>query len=129
MTLLKEGDVIKLEGGHRVYARLPKHCIYKNTVGVFDQIAGTEVTIGEPKNGLDTNFFAGRYVVTKTARDGGGGGGCGNFFPNGHHVFCRHVTLPIEVDFYQTGCFTAMNPDILPVGRATNTWTIDPDPA
>jgi len=57
----------------------------------------------------------GDFVVIKTTFSGGG---CGyrlnDEYPNGHHVYCKKLIdnkydeNGIEVDFYQTGCFTAM---------------------
>jgi len=123
--LLREGDIIELRPGHRVYMRLPAHFIYANRVGVFDKLAKTEVTIGAPQGGMDTAWVAGRYVVTATAMKGGGTAhGPHDVYPDGHHVKAERMDEDDRtvVEFYQTGCFTAMIPDIEPVGRAKATW-------
>lgn len=59
---------------------------------------------------FDTNKFEGEYTVYYAGSDGGGSG-MGHFdtYPNGHHVFCeKNDDSGIEIDFYQTGSFTAM---------------------
>jgi hypothetical protein len=137
MKLLQEGDIIELMPGHTVYASLPMHFIYENEFGNFSETARTEVTIGEPKLGLDTSFIAGRYVVTSTSIRGGGTGmGPHDVYPDGHHVDCQLLMqqgfdlprramskkYPLRVAFYQTGCFTAMIPDIASIGRAKAEW-------
>ena len=51
--------------------------------------------------GGELAYLAGRYVVTKTAKDGGGPSYDGGY-PNGHHVYCRRLDDPsARVDFYQ----------------------------
>lgn len=113
--LLKVGDVIQLKLGHKIYADVPEHFVYSNKRGSF-KLTHTNITIGG-----ETSYFAGRYVVVKTKRDGGGTGhGPGDVYPDGHHVFCEAMDnpdLPI-VDFYQTGSFTAMIENIEPIGTA-----------
>ncbi len=128
MKLLKPGDIVELKRGHEVYVELPAHFCYSNREGTFDELARTEVTIGKPKGGMDTEWLAGRYVVTSVAEDGGGTGmGDRDVYPSGHHVHCeklqrsRHDSR-VKVDFYQTGCFTAMIKEIEPVGRAVARW-------
>lgn len=118
-TMLKEGDIIELKEGHDVYAEVPMHFLYINKRGVFDETAMGHIRIGG-----ELNYFAGRYVVYKTATDGGGlGHGAGDFYPNGHHVFCEKLDNPkLRVNFYQTGSFTAMIPYIDPVGVAVRSW-------
>ena len=70
---------------------------------------------------FDTSIFAGEYCVYQTCSDGGGV--CGSLngvdsYPNGWHVYCVTVGNPqMIVDFYQTGCFSAMIPDIKPIRR------------
>jgi hypothetical protein len=61
----------------------------------------------------------GEYLVTKTSNDGGGMGmGPHDTYSNGHHVFCKKLNKgkfdkdAVEVNFYQTGAFTAMIRDI-----------------
>ena len=113
-VLLQEGDVIELERGHDVYADVPEHFVYANRKGVFDKLTHHEVNIGG-----DFAHLAGRYVVYKISRDGGGTGmGSHDVYPDGHHVFCERLSDGVRVDFYQTGAFTAMIENIEPVGKA-----------
>ena len=64
---------------------------------------------------FDSSVFAGKYIVDYVYSDGGGSTPDGGY-PNGHHVFCHKIDDPsISVDFYQTGCFTAMIKDITPI--------------
>lgn len=119
MALLKEGDIITLKDGHEVYAKVPLHFVSASDKGCFDMVK-RDITIGG-----QLSYFAGKYVVVKTTFDGGGSTYDGGY-PNGHHVFCRKIDNDkIEVNFYQSGCFTAMITDIEPEGRATMQWVID----
>jgi hypothetical protein len=101
MKLLTEGDVIEIEEGHELYAMIPKHFVYSNCTGNFELTHSKAIVSGE------LSYLAGKYVVTKTVRDGGGTGG------------------DSEIDFYQTGCFSAMIEDISPIGKAKLTWVIE----
>jgi hypothetical protein len=125
--MLKEGDVIELVKGHRVYTTLPHHCIYENNEGNFKESDETDITIGDVCGGLSTLFLTGKYIVDKTTTDGGGTGhGPHDVYPSGHHVFCHKVGHDhTRVNFYQSGCFTAMITDIEPIGRAKATWTVE----
>lgn len=118
--MLKEGDIIEIIEGDRVYATVPQHFLYTNRRGVFDKFAHGEVRVAG-----DMAYLAGRYVVYKTSHDGGGTGhGSHDVYPSGHHVFCEKLdNRKRKVDFYQTGCFTCMIPDREPVGKATRQWT------
>lgn len=104
----------------RVYAEVPKHFLYSNTRGDF--------TIGRGEICVDGSleYFAGEYVVTKTSFGGGGSTGYpGGNYPDGHRVYCESTTKPArKIDFYQSGCFTCMLPDIKPIGRAELKWVI-----
>lgn len=117
---LKEGDLIELREGHKVYAELPEHFLYARK-GVWTLARGQVNIAG------DTSFLAGKYVVVKTATDGGGMNHDGPF-PDGHHVWCESVDRKHKVDFYQSGCFTAMITDIKPIGRASLQWVVDGKP-
>jgi len=126
--LLKEGDIIMLQIGDTVLFEIPAHFLYGNRVGVFNEVSKDAVVIGNHK-GLNTEFLAGEYVVIKTAMDGGGTGhGDSDSYPDGHHVWCEKmfdwgIGHPgILVDFFQTGCFTAMLKDRKPTGKAELTW-------
>lgn len=120
-TFLKEGDVIRIEKGMRVYAEVPRHFLYSNTKG--DYAMGH----GEIKADGELEYFAGDYVVLKTAFGGGGSGmGPGDHYPDGHRVWCESTEKPTrKIDFYQSGCFTCMLPDIKPIGRAKLTWVME----
>lgn len=129
MGLLKEGDVIRLKKGHRVYTQLPKHFLYDNTKGDWELARG-EVTVGEPRGDLLTGFFEGDYIVVKTTKDGGGTGhGPHDVYPDGHHVWCEKI-MPernhgtIKIEFFQSGSFTCMIPEIEPIGHAQCTWHV-----
>lgn len=64
---------------------------------------------------FDASVYAGEYAVLYAASNGGGYCHDGNY-PNGWHVYCQKMDDPsVMVDFYQTGCFTAMIRDILPI--------------
>ena len=59
---------------------------------------------------FDTSYLEGEYIVKNTREDGG------NYqHPHGHHVFCRKLNSGVDVDFYQTGSFTAMIENITPI--------------
>jgi len=72
---------------------------------------------------------AGAFVVLDTKYDGGGSG---DYSFSGHHVFCKRLkdgkydANGQEVDFYQSGGFTAMiKPDeIQPIATMTVTKTV-----
>ncbi len=64
---------------------------------------------------FDASIFEGEYNVYFALSDGGRSTHDGGY-PNGWHVFCQKKDDPqIEVDFYQSGCFTAMIPEIKPI--------------
>jgi len=111
--LLEAGDIVRLGADHKVYAQVPKHFVYSNRRGDFD------LTRHDVKLGGDFDYMQGEYVVTKVTSDGGGTGhGPFDVYPDGHHVWCERVDGKYLVDFYQTGAFTAMIPEIEPVGKA-----------
>lgn len=111
LKMLQVGDVIELREGHKVYATVPERVIYANRPD-SDAPARGDIRIEG-----DLSYLAGRYVVYKTNCDGGGTGmGRHDVYPDGHHVFCRKLDAPdIKVDFYQSGCFTAMVTDVKPI--------------
>lgn len=170
---LKEGDVIELVPGMKVYANVSEKYIYSNSIRdkkvhaavvvgkhyvftgtALDIIAkdyasdivnrGKEVDIliplkeatalvrkYAPVATIDTFVLEpGEYVVTSTSYDGGssGGGMSGHdSYPNGHHVFCTKVKerdplLITNIDFYQSGCFSAMVENITPVRKLKLIW-------
>ncbi|MCP4101413.1 MAG: hypothetical protein GY750_08315 [Lentisphaerae bacterium] len=122
--MLKEGDVIEIKEGHRVYADVPEHFVYSNRKGCYG-LTYHDITVGG-----EFAYFAGKYVVVKTSLEGGGAGhGPHDIYPDGHRVYCVKADLyahdrTVKVDFYQTGSFTAMIEDIEPIGRARLEWTM-----
>ncbi|OPY81415.1 MAG: hypothetical protein A4E65_01156 [Syntrophorhabdus sp. PtaU1.Bin153] len=117
--MLQEGDIIELQEGDHVYADIPEHFCFGNRRGSF------ELTHHEARIGGELDYLAGRYVVYKTTYDGGGGTEMGHHigYPNGHHVFCEKLDDPkVKVDFYQSGCFSAMIENIKPVAKAVRRW-------
>ena len=125
--LLAEGDIIRLKAGHVVYFDIPEHFCYTNRLAVFDKLAQAVITIGLNHHGLETDFLAGKYVVTRTGMGGGGTGhGPGDIYPNGWNVRAQFVGRPWQiVEFYQSGCFTAMNENVPVVGRANQKWEVE----
>ena len=115
MGLLAVGDVIVLKSNHKVYAKVPKHFLYSNKKGCWDLDFGLVALDGEFK------YLRRKYVVTKTEMKGGGGTG-NQSYPDGHHVTCESLCGIHEVCFYQSGCFTAVNEDIEPIGKAKLAW-------
>lgn len=68
-----------------------------------------------------TRPFCGNYVVIEAYMDGGGQGGhrSNDIYPNGHHVFAKKLNHDgtfnpngLEINFYQSGCFTAKNENV-----------------
>ena len=106
--MLETGDIIDLKEGMRVYAEVADHFLYANRRGVFDETSRGEIEIAG-----DLGHFAGNYVVYKTVMDGGDGPGVHDAYPDGHHVFAEKLDDPsVRVDFYQSGVFTAMLPEL-----------------
>jgi len=68
----------------------------------------------------------GIFKVVHTNFEGGGEGmGKHDTYSNGHHVFCKRIGKGniSEIDFYQTGCFTAMIKNIVPIKKLKNKLT------
>ena len=87
--------------------------ISKEQVSAF--VETLNIDLSEEK--FDTSIFAGKYIVDYVCNDGGGSSSDGGY-PSGHHVFCHKIEdISISVNFYQTGCFTAMIPDITPINN------------
>lgn len=119
VELLQEGDVIELKAGmgYKVYADIPKHFAYSNRKGDFS-LTHTEALIDG-----ELAYLAGCYIVSHVAKNGGGTGmGPHDVYPDGHHVYCERTSDGLKVDFYQTGCFTAMIPSIPVIGKAEKQW-------
>lgn len=130
MTYLQEGDIFELEAGHAVYCELPEHFAYGNREGVFDKLAKTEITVGESKNGMETNWLLGEYVVTSATMTGGGTAMFNDQYPGGHQVKAEKLqdksfNARAKISFYQSGCFTCMNPGIKATGHAKALWNRD----
>lgn len=119
--LLEEGDVIELTTAHTVYGMIPKHFAYGNCRGDFS-LTRHEIRLYDQ----DFDYLRGKYIVVKITSDGGGTGmGPHDVFPDGYHVWCESIDGTHKVDFYQTGCFTAMIEDIKPIARAEKKWVLD----
>jgi hypothetical protein len=117
---LKVGDVFKIKPGMEVYAEFPAYYIFDNVRSNSKdatELHSHDVTVGEKlKNRYETGHLAGDYVVTRTAdEDGGTGMGPHDVYPDGWHVTAKKLKNGrwdengIEISFYQSGCFTAMN--------------------
>lgn len=164
-TLLKEGDVVNLTSGMRVYAKIPSKFVYTNAkLSSSDNLTTTDLIIDEKyvNNGevnenikkiataivnafrlecvdislesslnfVNSNikkpskeFFtieSGEFLVIKTENTGGGNSG-NDYYPDGHRVYCKRLNNGFfdekgtEVNFYQTGGFTAMIENITPI--------------
>lgn len=115
MSLLKEGDVIRLAKGTKVYCYIPEHYVYSNRRGVFDKLTRGEYELDQD----------GRFIVVKTALDGGGSGQGGDYYPDGHHVWCEDADQPaFKIDFYQTGCYPIAEENIHLIGKAERKWEV-----
>jgi hypothetical protein len=169
---LKEGDVINIENGMKVYTQIADMFIYQNSLS--DKLSSHDVIVGatytneksenhlfnsknfmkdiieeivrkcenngltiEPKKVFDfikqnavkpdlKTFIleGGEFVVIKTSYEGGGTGhGQYDVYPNGHCVYCKKLKggkfdiNGIEINFYQSGCFTAMIENITPIRK------------
>jgi hypothetical protein len=171
-TLLKEGDVIYLENGMKVYTEIPEKFVYgnkknsnektrheaivgevitndtdiskdkadliKDIIGDFDFRLGVHLTKAEAQAMVESKvktpkaktfcLEGGEFLVVKTKFEGGGTAMFNDRYTDGHHVFCKKLNIDgtyedsIEVDFYQSGSFTAM---ILP-GKITVIRTLTP---
>jgi len=116
--MLKEGNIIELKKGHRIFTNIPKHFVCADRRGCFDLIRSV-VTIDD-----QFDYFEGEYVVYKTTYDGGGAeGDPHDTHINGHHAFCEQLKNPdIKVDFYQSGGFAAEIKDIEVIRNASRRW-------
>ena len=115
--MLQEGDIFELKEGMRVYAWLPKHFLFTNCRGNFKDWGRGSVTVDG-----HLSYLAGRYVVYKTTMDGGSRDGL-SLYPDGHHVFAEKADDPnMQIDFYQSGSFGVINPEVPVIGRASRRW-------
>jgi len=101
----------------------------------FDRVLGFKLKFNDAKEFVKSKISEpnedtfiledGEFVVIKTAFDGGGHGmGHNDYYPDGHHVFCKRLKngkydeKGHEVEFYQSGSFTAViEPEKLSVVR------------
>ena len=119
---LQPGDVFMLTEKHIVEAMVPEHFLYENRKGVFTLAHGC-VKLSDP----NFEYLRGKYITT-TARLCGGGTGHGpnDTYPEGWGVVAQKADDPsVIVSFFQSGCFTNSNEDIVAIGRARQTWTIE----
>jgi hypothetical protein len=82
---------------------------------------------------LDTSEYIGEYVVVNTALTGGGTGmGPHDIYPDGWHVTAKKLKNGeydndgLTIEFYQSGCFNAMLPDIKPIRRMQESFKAMP---
>jgi hypothetical protein len=156
---LKEGDVIHLKNGMRVYTQVPEKFVYDNhkmskkttshdvvigkmlkndtnvsddmkslakdivdkfsfrlghNLSTADALAFIQSKVKLPKSDIFV-LDEGEFIVVKTSFEGGGTGmGAHDVYPDGHRVFCKKLKdgkyddKGIEVNFYQSGCFSAV---------------------
>lgn len=130
---LEEGNVIEIKKGHKIRTEIPEHfvCQDQDSEGEFKKLYSELVTVGEPYNGLDTDFYQGKYVVYKTTFDGGGRSH-NDIYPDEHHVWCQKVVgrygPEIKMDFYQPKRMPTVMNDIKPCGAADIQFTIKEKP-
>lgn len=111
---LQRGDIIMLTKEHMVYASIPEHFIYSNRRGSWELTNSNVQLVG------NFEYLQGKYIVISTSSKGGGTGhGPHDVYPDGWNVVCQSECGAHEVSFYQSGCFTAMITNILPIGKAT----------
>lgn len=147
-AFLAMGDVIDIKPGMTIHAIIPDRFIYSNrTQAPLTEQSQTNITVGEKRQvddghgkiqTFDSNDIVGRYLVTKTAMEGGSHGNINsnNDYPDGHHVFAQRMGAEgslekgAEISFYQSGCFNATiyPKDIQPVARMAQTVTWAPAP-
>lgn len=115
MKNLQVGDVFKMKKGMQAYLMLPECEVYSNTP--------TSQKLTETNRTLDAKSkYIGEYVVIRTSYDGGSFGGGMNGhddYPNGHRVYAQKLNKQgkyddkgLTLNFYQSGCFNAMNTEV-----------------
>lgn len=106
MTKLQAGDVFKVVPGMNI------------------NITDTQSILTVSDHNID---YIGTYVVTHTTFDGGGTGhGKHDVYPDGHHVWCQHLTNhDIKIDFYQSGSFISLNENVEIIGSARAEWKVN----
>jgi hypothetical protein len=119
---LTTGDVIYLNKGVKVYAKIKEKFIYTNR-WLSDELTNAEIYIGKLyKADVEDSFIAdeGEYVVFKTEKY------CADQFSgysNTNQIFCKKLKNDIydengqEVSFYQQGSFTCVVEDINPIRK------------
>jgi hypothetical protein len=118
--ILKTGDVIYLNNGVKVYAKVKEKFFYTNK-WLSDKLSNQEIYIGELyKADVEDSFIAdeGEYVVFKTEKH------CARqSYGNSYKIFCKKLKNGIydengqEVSFYQNGSFTCVVKDISPIRK------------
>ena len=106
---LQAGDIIEIKEGHEVYSLVPNHFLSDKKPelqGNFDLYKGSTT---HKITGLLAQYLCGEYLVYETKMDGGNDPYSHDHYPDGHRVYCHKVGCEnIKLDFYQSGCFTAM---------------------
>ena len=137
-NFLKEGDVITLKKGMTVYTEIAAMFIYSNSLsedvvrkcesnGLIIEPEKVSDFIKRNTSKPDLKTFVlegGEFVVIKTSLDGGGTAhGQYDVYPDGHRVYCKKLKDGkfdkdgIEVNFYQSGSFSAMIENITPIRK------------
>lgn len=135
--ILQVGDIIEITEGMKIYAQIEERFVYSNK-RTSKELTQTDIKVGEVRddtheNEFKTKKFAGKYVVTDTSLSGGGGAPHDSY-PDGWHVIAQklskdghHTGKGVVINFYQTGCFTAMikPEEIAPVGTMVKKVTFE----
>ena len=113
---LQSGDVFHAPSGWKVYGPRPDNEVYSNVDNFSEMVPSAETTLRKDE--------AGDYVVTRTSYGGGGTAhGPHDVFPDGHKVIAQKLKdgkydpNGIEISFYQSGSFTVMHTEEIPVIR------------
>lgn len=108
-ALLEEGDVFDLTAHHKVYVDIQVK--YENRRS--PEIAHSLVHV---KDHLE---FVGEFVVYKTVYEG-------RVPYRGYHVFAERLTDGLKIDFYQSGGYTAVIPNVKVVRKMVRKWVPAP---
>ena len=125
---LTVGDVFEARKNMKVYAQIPSHFAYINrpndpTPAKQDVLVGC--LMWRDDHELDLGYLMGRYVVEHAALEGGGTAhGPHDRYPDGWHIRARKLKADgsydphgVEIEFYQSGAFTAVNEKVPVVGK------------
>ena len=107
MKLLQKGDTFLINNTHKI-----------NFFKKFEGYRFRDLSIDKFSDLL------GEYVVTSAATEGGGEGhGKNDPYPDGWSIKAEKLDDPnIRISFYQSGCFTTTNKNIVITGKAEKRW-------